>query len=230
VRPDAVYAVLKQIQATHLHHANTVTTSCTFLEQGGLLSRGFVEDCGLKQTEQSSDRIDKRYGIWHRIFLDHVDIHDRGGRKKGPNQYGPTLFVFELDVLLGLPEDTEIQVTKRNPVHWYDDQPDGERWFQSAEELAKSIRFGDFDKMLVLQIPSGKLDFPNGRARIILDDPQRKVSSGEDAYTHAANRLKKAATVGRVHASIERRACDSACICVKKYSGFNLQLLDSQFH
>ena len=77
-----VYAVLRQIGVTQLHHANTVTTSCTFLEQGGLASRGFVEDRHLSQTAQpASDEIDKRYGIWHDVFLDHVDIHYRAGLK-----------------------------------------------------------------------------------------------------------------------------------------------------
>jgi hypothetical protein len=224
-----VFDVLKDIGATLLHHANSVTTSNTFLEQGGLASRGFVEDHGLKQTPQSSDEIDKKYGIWDRIFVDHVDIHDRGGRRKGPNQYGPVLFRFDLDILHGLPAATEVLVTKTNPVHWYDNQADSDRWFETAEELAKSIRFGDFDKMLVIKTPSGKLDFPNDRAQIILDDPRRQVSSGEDAYTHAEKRLKVAATVGQVKAYIERRECQVGCICIEKYATYKPERIDFWF-
>ena len=37
-----------------LFHANTVSTSRTFIEQGGLLSRGAIEQNGLMQTVQSS--------------------------------------------------------------------------------------------------------------------------------------------------------------------------------
>jgi hypothetical protein len=48
VEGSDIYGILKRIGATHLHHANSVITSCTFLEQGGLLGRGFVEDHGLK--------------------------------------------------------------------------------------------------------------------------------------------------------------------------------------
>jgi hypothetical protein len=228
VQGKEVYNILKRIGATHLHHANSVTTSCAFLEHGGLLSRGFVEDQGLQQTAQYSDLKDKKYDIWHRIFVDHVDIHDRGGRTKGANQYGPVLFRLDLDVLLRLPEGSEVLVTKTNPVHWYDSQPDSERWFQSAEELAKSIHFGDFNKMLVIRTPSGKLDFPDRRARIILDDPQRQLSSGENAYTHAENRLT-AAAVGQVEACIERRECRSGCICVEKYAQYTPQQMDFWF-
>ncbi len=37
-----VFDVLKDIGATLLHHANSVMTSNTFLEQGGLASRGML--------------------------------------------------------------------------------------------------------------------------------------------------------------------------------------------
>jgi hypothetical protein len=113
---NEVYGVLKQIGAVHLHHANSVNTSCTFLEQGGMLSREFVESHKLLQTAQSSDGVDKTYGIWDRIFLDHVDIHDRGGRARGANYYGPVLFIFDIEILHGLPEGTEILVAKSDQL------------------------------------------------------------------------------------------------------------------
>jgi len=224
-----VYSVLQRIRATHLHHANSVTTSSTFLEHGGLVSRGFVEDHKLAQTPQSSDEIDKKYGIWHCIFVDHVDIHARAGRKKGPNQYGPVLFVLDLDVLLGLPKGSEVFVTKNNPIYWKDNQSDDERCFESVEELAANISFGDFGKMLVIQTPSGKLVFPNRRVRIILDDPQRQISSGKNAYTFAEKRLNSAVAAGRVAASIERRECDYGCICVEKYAEYDTKDIDLYF-
>lgn len=224
-----VYRVLQGIGAVRLHHANSVTTSGTFLEQGGLASRGFVEDRRLKQTSQNSDTIDKRYAIWHRVFVDHVDIHHRGGRRRGPNLYGPVLFWFELDTLLGLPEGTDVLITKTNPVHWFDNQPDTDRYFQSVEELAEKIQFGDFDKMLVIYTPTGKLDFLNRRARIILDDPKRQLSSGKDAYVHAKKRLIAAAGVGGVETTIERRYCPSDCICVTKYAAWQVTTVDFYF-
>lgn len=64
MNPADVYHVLDGIGARVLHHANTASTSCTFLEHGALLSRGCVEGRGLSQTAQASDAIDKKFGIW----------------------------------------------------------------------------------------------------------------------------------------------------------------------
>ncbi len=224
-----VFDILKKINATHLHHANSVTTCCTFLEQGSLLSRGFVEQNKLEQTPQESDSKDKKYGIWDRIFVDHVDIHFRGGRTKGPNQYGPVLFRFDLGVLLELPEGSDVLVTKINPYHWYDTQPDAERWFQSVQELGEKLHFGDFDKMLVIKTPSEKFAFPKKRAEIFLDDPQRNVSSGEGAYVYAEQRLRAAAKVGQIDVSIGKHECRSDCICVEKYAKYGTQAVDFWF-
>lgn len=210
--PD-VFSVLRDIGAKHLYHANSVTTSSTFLENGGLLSRGFVEDHGLQQTAQSSDESDKKNEIWHDIFLDHVDIHHRALEK---NLYGPVLFQFDLSVLLGLRSATQVRVTKKNPIYWDDTHPDSELWFQTKDELAEHIQFGDFGKMLVIKTQSEKLDFPNKQAMIILDDPRRKLSSGEDAYTHAEMRLKS--TISPVKASIGRRKCQPSCTCTREYA------------
>jgi len=107
-----IYEILKRIGVTHLHHANSVITSCTYLEQGGIVSRGFAEDNGLQQSPQPTDELDKKYGIWHTIFVPHVDIHDRQGQTKAPNSYGPVLFVLDLDVLLRLPPGAQVRVTK----------------------------------------------------------------------------------------------------------------------
>ena len=212
-----IYPVLKNLGATDLYHANSVATSCTFLEQGGLLSREYAESNGLKQTPQKSDQEDKKFGIWDRIFLDHVDIHARGGRKQAPNHYGPVLFQLDLDILLQLPEGADILVTKYNPMYWKDNESDSDHWFRNLEELAKSIHLGDFQKMLVIQTPTGQLDFPNRRTRVILDDPRRQTSSGEDAYEYAQRQLAEAAEVGKVEVSISQRACQDGCVCLEQY-------------
>lgn len=223
-----VYNVLKKVGAPCLHHANSVITSCTFLEQGGLLSREFVEKRGLNQTPQSSDADDKKFGIWDRIFVDQVDIHARAGKKKAPNEYGPVLFLLDLDSLLQLPAGTDVLVTKDNPIYW-DGKPDAERWFQSAEELGKGMTKGTFGQMIMIRTPTGKLDFPKGRARIILDDPHRKLQSGEEAYDHAAKRLMAAGEVGKIAASIERRGCQVECVCPKTYAAWKAEGLEFHF-
>jgi hypothetical protein len=222
-----VYDVLKQLGATNLYHANSVTTSCTFLEQGGLLSRGFIEDRGLEQTEQTSDEDDRKFGIWHRIFLDNVDIHARAGRKVGPNQYGPVLFIFGLELLRELPAGARILVTRTNPAYWQENERDKDRWFRSIDDLANSMQLGDFNKMLVIEIPSERLDFQDRRALILLDDPQRPISSGENAYAYAKHRLTAAA--GRVKAHVEPRNCQSGCICVAEYAKYTPEEIDLYF-
>lgn len=229
MKPVDVHRVMKGIGANNLYHANTVTTSYIFLEQGGLLSRRFVEDNGLVQTSQNSDSGDKKYGIWDRIFLDHVDIHYRGGRAKGPNKYGPVLFIVDLDVLLALPKGTDILITRKNPANWVVDESDDKRWFHSLDELAQNIRPGNFDKMLVIKTQSTTLDFPNRQVRILLDDPKRKVSSGRDAYAHAEKRLKGAAASGNVKISIEKHRCRDDCSCVEVYAKYTAQFFDSRF-
>lgn len=67
------YLLKKNI--TELFHANTVTTSLSFISEGGLLSRGEVEKRGLKQTSQLSDDDDKLYNIWNDVFFDSCDVY-----------------------------------------------------------------------------------------------------------------------------------------------------------
>lgn len=224
-----IHSVLKQKGVTHLYHANSVETSVTFLEQGGLRSRGFVEAHGLKQTPQSSDGIDKAFGVWNFVFLDPADIHDQSCRIKAPNQYGPVLFVFGIDVLLKLPPGSDVLATKMNPCYWHKTMPDQERWFLTSEEVNKSVNPGEFGKMLVIRTASGKIDFPNQKATIILDDPNRQLSSNASAYTHALGRLGNAGTRGKIQATITRRSCRPGCVCLPEYSKWTSQKLDLLF-
>jgi len=43
VQGSDIYGIMKHAGVTHLHYADSVLTSCTFLEQGAILSRGYVE-------------------------------------------------------------------------------------------------------------------------------------------------------------------------------------------
>lgn len=224
-----VYDVLRGIGAETLQHANTVTTSCTFLEHGALLSREYVEQHGLAQTSQESDAIDKRYNIWDCVFVDHVNIHYRGGRRKGPNMYGPVLFQFNTDLLLSLPDGSDVHVTKMNPVHWTSRQRDEERWFGDAAELSRSLNFGDFDKMIVIRTPGRKIDFPSQPVRIALDNPHRTLMNGTDAYQHAEQRLRNAARLGGVGLSIQTHECRPGCICLERYAQYEQQFFDTRF-
>lgn len=91
-----VYEVLAAAGVESIYHANSVITSCQFLRNRALLSRGTVERRGLYQTAQGSDDIDKRFGIWFDVFTDSVDIHDRAKRA---NLYGPALFVLDSELI-----------------------------------------------------------------------------------------------------------------------------------
>jgi hypothetical protein len=214
-----VYAALQARGVTHLHHANTVGTSCTFLHQRGLASRGYVEQFQLHQTPQPSDDLDKKFGIWGDVFLDGVDIHDRGGMR---NRYGPVLFEFPLDILLHLPEGTLVWVTKKNPVHWKDGESPNDWYFATGAELQAAYSFGDFGKHVMLRIPGGILPFGASPVNIVLDDPKRALLSGRDAYTEAEAKLRAVAGRGGVSIALSRRQCSSSCKCQGGYSGINL--------
>lgn len=69
LNPKELYDFLVSKNINHFFHANTVRTSCTFIEEKGLISRGCVESRGLIQTVQSSDLIDKKFNVWNDIIL-----------------------------------------------------------------------------------------------------------------------------------------------------------------
>lgn len=59
VSPKELYNFLSGRKIKYFFHANTVKTSCTLIEQKGLLSRGEITRRMLSMTEQTSDDIDK---------------------------------------------------------------------------------------------------------------------------------------------------------------------------
>ena len=66
--PKELYEFFESKKLKYFYHANTVRTSCTFIEQNGLMSRGYVEYKGLTQTPQTSDEVDKKFDVWNDIF------------------------------------------------------------------------------------------------------------------------------------------------------------------
>lgn len=128
-----LFELLSEKGIHHLYHANTVRTSRTFIEQGGLLSRGAVESKGLEQTPQSSDEIDKIFDVWNDVFLDTVDLHTYFNRQ---NYYGPVLFKLTTVFLNEL--DIEIWVTKDNPINWNQEMTMEQKYFSSVAELREN--------------------------------------------------------------------------------------------
>ncbi len=218
-----VHQVLAQHGIAHLHHANTVTTSCAFLRLKGLASRKRVEDAGLPQTAQFTDPVDKKYGIYNDIFTDGVDIHKRAGRKKGPNQYGPVLFRLPVAVLLNLPAGAEVMVARLNPSKWSPmDAPDA-RFFQDEEQLRTGYKKGEFDQHIIIRTPTGILPFSDQPVDILVDDPQLSLPDGTNAHVAASNRLKAAAVAGGVEIRWTTRECGPGCVCLEKYRTWDLQ-------
>jgi len=209
----AVYRALLEKGIDSLHHANTLQTSCLFLQQGRLLSRGSVEDRGLIQTLQHSDDLDKRYAIWHDVFLDSVDIHERA---KARNLYGPVLFRFRLELLLDKQIRT-IWITKKNPTKWRDNDRVEDRYFTSVDEFAEKYLKGDFDTMFVLRHTGGSLRLSPYLKDIVLDAPT--VSMGEiDLYSHSAGALCLSAWQGGLtELKIVKRKCSGYCKCAAEY-------------
>lgn len=63
-----LYELFEEKGVKNLFHANTVATSITFLEEGGLLSRDWVERNERYQTPQSSDDVDKLFDVFDDVF------------------------------------------------------------------------------------------------------------------------------------------------------------------
>lgn len=226
-----VHDVLVRKGVTYLHHANTVRTSCSFLKLKGLASRGCVEMMSLDQTPQLTDQIDKRYGIWNDVFTDGVDVHRRGGRKKGANHYGPVLFKLPLSVLRALPPGSSVMVTRKNPYNWHDGEPDSARYFENIAQLGADptdggYRHGDFGHHIVIRVPSGILPFSSAPISIELDEPGRTLN-GVDVYTAASKKLSEAAANAGLALSITRHRCQVGCLCREHYAA--AQNLEERF-
>lgn len=214
-----VHKVLEARGVRFLHHANTVTTGCSFLRLGGLASRGFVEWKGLSQTWQYTDNLDKKHGLWHDVFVDGVDIHELS---RAWNKYGPVLFKLPVSILLTLPRGTEVMVTRKNPCKWADDEPMSARYFLSADELQEGYVRGAFDQHIVFRTTSGILPFIVPRLLVLLDDPRCVLPDGTDAYSAAIKKLGQAAKTGKVVAEFTKRQCGNGCRCVSGLDSKNL--------
>ncbi|MED0671730.1 hypothetical protein P4S95_16255 [Aneurinibacillus aneurinilyticus] len=218
---------LSDIGVTHLHHANTVLTACSFIKCGGLLSRGAVEHLGLKQTPQDSDDIDKQFGVWDDIFLDSVDLHDLFPRQ---NLYGPVVFKFSLDVL-DHEELPVIWITKDNPIRWTKEQSPEQRYFKDITELKDSYSLGSYQEMITLRSTHSPLPFSPFLEEIILDNPGLAVSD-VSLFKEAGNILKQAlkeSDFDYSHVKLTTRKCKkSPCYCrdnyLKQYGADKLKL------
>lgn len=210
---NEILEVLREKGVDALYHANTVQTSCTFLYQGHLMSRGNTDERGLAQTSQQTDKVDMKYGLWYDVFLDGVDIHDRARQR---NFYGPALFVFDIE-LFSQDWLSSLWITKKNPQHWEETDVASDRYFSSVEDFRKNYRKGNFDKIFVLRHIGGVLRLKPYLKKIVLDDPKLK-SGGVGVYDQAFGALKASARIGGMdNLIVEPHACKDGCSCISEY-------------
>ncbi|MGN7359471.1 hypothetical protein ACTHPF_20480 [Paenibacillus sp. SAF-054] len=208
------YESLSKKGITHLYHANTVVTSCTFIQEGGLLSRGAVEARGLVQTPQSSDDDDKRFNVWNDIFVDSVDLHERFGRQ---NHYGPVLFKLSLELLKdsNLPP---VWVTRDNPIYWKSHFDDEDKYFSSFDEFDESYSLGNYREMITLRDTMDILPFDPYLEEIIIDNP-KYIRNGKNYGRHAKLAIRTAlmnSGYDYSHVTVSTRKCGS-CYCERNY-------------
>lgn len=208
------FIVEKEILA--LYHANTVSTSITYFQNNGLMSRGAVEKHRLLQTLQSSDAADKVLNVWNDVFIDTSDLHTFFGRE---NHYGPIL--FELDRELIKNEEFEIWITKNNPIYWQKEFTDEERYFVSVDELREKWDTIERQrKMITIRNNSNPILFDYVR-KVIVDDPRRKLNEGDESevivFNEAQNRIKEIIVDGHpLKGKFTTRICNY-CWCITNY-------------
>ncbi|WP_339925805.1 hypothetical protein [uncultured Cyclobacterium sp.] len=181
-----LYDILVKKGITNLFHANTVSTSITFLNNKSLLSRKFVTDNNLFQTDQYSDEKDKKFDIYDDIFLDFVDIHEEW---KKYNFYGPFLFVFSIE-LLKSNEIKTLRITKKNPVHWRETETESDWYYSNLKDFDKNYKKGnklkDVGSMIILKDIDGKLPLRPNIKKFLFDNPNLFVNY-KDEKNYLAN-------------------------------------------
>ena len=208
----ALYEFFQEKSITHLHHANTVATSISFILSGGLLSRGDVERKTLTQTAQASDDEDKEFDVWDDVFLDTADLHGYFPRQ---NLYGPVL--FKLNVSFLLEDNVDVWITKDNPMYWNNTVSFEDRYFQSVDELRTDWdKYERQKKMITIRKPGRPVVF-SALEEIILDDPRIQIYGG----VHLGNEMIKALTSAtasdkELQKKLKLRECRS-CYCRDNY-------------
>mgnify|MGYP003145855417 CR=1 FL=1 len=178
-----LYDILKAKGITHLYHANTVSTSITFLNQGHLLSRKYVQDNNLFQTPQYTDAKDKKFGIFDDVFLDFIDIHKEW---KKHDFYGPFLFAFDIEILRSDLIKT-LRITKKNSSNWKDNEPEKDWYYSDLSEFndnyKKENKRNNIGSMIILKDIDGKLPLRPYLSKMIFDNPNLTVNlKGEKKY------------------------------------------------
>lgn len=204
-----VKSILLRKSVANLYHVNTVVTALTFINNGGLLSRGLVKSMGLIQTPQGTDEIDERLGVYYDVFFDSVDIHSR---IKNVNSYGPVTFVYKISVLDAM-EESEVKVTKQNPKYWNDHMSESEKYFETATDLEHGFQLGTFAQEITLCNSKNAISF-DCLKEIILENPE---ISNTSYFDKAQREINDALVQNKITAPLVIRECPRDCKCKEKY-------------
>lgn len=200
---------LNERGVNYLYHVNSVTTSCSFLKEGGLCSRSYLENKREPQTKQKSDDADKYNGVWNMIFLNFIDIHSQS---KHICFYGPVSFKISIDILS---KSSKIYITRSNPMGWKKET--GWEIFNTSnfELFSKTC----FNNMLMVATPNGKLEFGDNLIELCDDNPR-----DDDLYHRAIQKLHKYSSVPTI-----MRNCTSSCGCDSFYKNKDNYYLKKMF-
>ncbi len=207
-----LYELFEEKGVKKLFHANTVATSITFLEEGGLLSRDWIERNERYQTPQSSDDIDKIFDVFDDVFIDTADLHKHFSRQ---NHYGPVLFQFGLDLLLD--ESLEFWVTKDNPIYWVKNSDPSDYYFKNVRELSsKWDAYQKQRKMLTIRKPNKPILF-NYLEEIVLDNPKVLIHDDVSLRKESRKALIRAVSGNEeLKSKLTWRECGH-CFCTDNY-------------
>lgn len=161
--------LLRQYGKNSIFHANTVATSLSFLRNGGLLSRQYVEDdpATCCQTLQKTDTTDKQFGVYNDIFFDVENIWEI----KTTCFYGPVVFQYDTRVLLG---QNNLAVSRSNPAYWRN-VPEDQRYFPDVASIRKEkglflfAPWPEYEHIMLRR--QGRLDFVGALEKVILYMP-----------------------------------------------------------
>lgn len=222
-RGTEVFTILKEKDVQYLYHANTVATALTFIEEGALLSRHYVESNGLFQTPQDSDEKDKHYGIWDDVFIDGVDNHFQHKRH---NIYGPVLFVLKPELLLEINKHP-LLVTRYNPQYWDNFPTWKSRYIADLTELKRDYKNwqNNSSRMMFTIRSCGKyVAFSKYLKAVVVERANYYVGKGDNRREIAIavrSALRKALDAhGLEHVPVELKHADgnfTGCSCIGSY-------------
>lgn len=241
-----IYDYLRNKGITHLYHANSVATATSFINAGGLMSRGCVESYMYYQTSQVSDREDKKYDVFNDIFLDVIDLHEWEYGKKFSEQYlrtgmldynckfranlyGPVMFKVNIDKMRGY-DLPQICITKVNPLFWGKhigentivDFKNNHAYFNTIEEYNSSFDDKTYEKMLTIKMPNMALSIDTVD-EIILDQYDFFCDCGcGESYTQVAyDSLYNALKLKSMEGKLSLRNCPRCSLCYDAHDGYD---------